>query len=170
MRKKAEKLEQFYPNIIGCRVVVSGIHHHHHKGNLYSVHIYLTVPEKEIVVSHEKHDQHAHEDVYVVIRDAFNAVRRQLEDYSRVRRGDTKTHVPPLYGKVVQLDEREGYGFIETTDGRQVYFHKNSVLEGGFATLSPGCDVRFEEREGEGEEGPQASTVHIIGKHHIVSR
>ncbi len=52
----------------------------------------MIVPEKEIVVSEKKHDKHAHEDVYVAIRDAFDAARRQLEDYARVRRGDTKSH------------------------------------------------------------------------------
>ena len=50
------------------------------------------MPEKNIVVNHENHSKHEHEDMYVVIRDAFDAARRQLEDYARIRRGDVKHH------------------------------------------------------------------------------
>lgn len=92
IREKVNKLEKFYPHILHCQVVVEAEHHHHHKGNLYDIRIDLTVPDKEIVVSQKKHDDHSHEDIYVAIRDAFNAVRRQLEDYARVRRGNIKSH------------------------------------------------------------------------------
>ena len=92
IHEKINKLEQYYPHIMHCRVSVEAEHHHHHKGNLYDVRINMTVPEKEIVVSQKKHDKHAHEDVYVAIRDAFDAARRQLEDYARIRRGDVKSH------------------------------------------------------------------------------
>lgn len=92
IREKINKLEQYYPHIMHCQIVVEAEHHHHHKGNLYDVRIDLTVPDKEIVVSQKKHDDHSHEDIYVAIRDAFDAARRQLEDYARVRRGDIKSH------------------------------------------------------------------------------
>ncbi len=92
IHEKIKKLEQYYPHIMHCRVIVEAQHHHHHQGNLYDVKIDMTVPEKEIVVSQIKDDKHAHEDVYVAIRDAFNAARRQLEDYVRIRRGDIKSH------------------------------------------------------------------------------
>ncbi len=92
IREKAEKLEQYYPHITSCRVIVEAEHHRHHKGNLYNVRIDINVPGKEIVVSQKKHEKHAHEDVYVAIRDAFDAAKRQLEDYARVRRGDVKSH------------------------------------------------------------------------------
>lgn len=92
VREKAKKLEHYYPNIIRCHVVINAEHHRHHKGNLYVVHLDISVPEKEIVVSQKNHDKHSHEDVYVAIRDAFDAARRQLEDYARMRRGDIKSH------------------------------------------------------------------------------
>ncbi|MEE9397887.1 MAG: HPF/RaiA family ribosome-associated protein [Methylococcales bacterium] len=90
IREKVEKLEQTYDKIIACKVVVDSEHHHKHQGNLYHVRIELKVPKKEIVVSREHHENHAHEDVYVVIRDAFNAARRQLEDHTRVGRQSIK--------------------------------------------------------------------------------
>ena len=165
IREKAQKLDQFYPQIMGCRVMVEAKHHHHHKGNLYHVRIDLTVPQQELVVSHAKHDEHGHEDVYVAIRDAFNAARRQLEDCARVQRGDIKSHEVPLHGKVVRLVPEEDHGIIQAPDGREIYFHRNSVLGRGFDVLEEGSEVRYSEAGG--EEGPRASTVHIIGKHHL---
>lgn len=94
---RAEKLEKFYKQIVACRITVESEHHRHHKGNLYHVRIELDVPDKNIVVSRENHAKHEHEDVYVVIRDAFDAARRQLEDYARIRRGDVKQHQDSLF-------------------------------------------------------------------------
>ena len=60
----------------------------------------------------------------------------------------------------------QGYGFLETPGGREIYFHKNSVLDGGFGRLKIGTAVRFAEEEG--EKGPQASTVRLA--HSLSSR
>ena len=91
IREKADKLQRFYPHIKHCRVVIEE-QHRHHQGNLYDIKIDVSVPEKEIVVNQMKHENHAHEDIYVAIRDAFDAAKRQLEDYARIRRGNTKSH------------------------------------------------------------------------------
>lgn len=92
IREKAEKLDRFSDHITSCRVVVEAAHKHHNKGNLYHVRLDFTVPDDEIVVSRDPGKNHAHEDVYVAIRDAFDAARRQLDEYARRRRGDVKTH------------------------------------------------------------------------------
>jgi len=92
IRERAEKLDRFYDQIMGCRVAVEASHRRHHKGNLYHVRIDLTVPGEELVVSRVPDDKQAHEDIYVAIRDAFDAMRRQLEDYARRRRGQVKRH------------------------------------------------------------------------------
>lgn len=90
VREKARKLERFYDRIVGCRVVVEAPHRQHHKGNLFHVRVDLTVPDDELVVSREAPNQHAHEDVYVALRDAFDALMRQLKEYARRRRGEVK--------------------------------------------------------------------------------
>lgn len=92
IKERASKLDRFSDKITRCRVTVEAPHKHHHKGNIYHVAIDITVPEAEIVVSRNPQDNHAHEDVYVAIRDAFNGARRQLEDYERKRRGNVKHH------------------------------------------------------------------------------
>jgi ribosomal subunit interface protein len=91
IRKKAEKLERFHDRIIGCTVVVEAPHRHHHKGKLYSVRVDISVPGKELIVDRAKPSDHAHEDVYVAVRDAFDAAVRRLEDQSRKVRGSVKT-------------------------------------------------------------------------------
>ena len=79
IREKAGKLEQFYDQIMSCRVMVEAPHGHHHQGRLFQVRIDLTVPDEELLVTHEHHHKdHSHEDVYVAIRDAFDAMKRQL--------------------------------------------------------------------------------------------
>ena len=92
IREKVDKLEKFHSHIMSCRVAVEAEHHHHHQGNQYHVRIDITTPNKELVVSREHHENKAHEDVYVAIRDAFDVAKRQLEDYARIQRGDVKTH------------------------------------------------------------------------------
>lgn len=86
------KLEKFFDSIIGCHVVVEAPHQHHRKGGLFHVRIRLTVPRREITVGRDRHENHAHEDVQIAVRDAFNAARRQLQDYVQEMRGQTKVH------------------------------------------------------------------------------
>jgi len=90
IRRRAAELDQFYDRITACRVVVESGAHHRHKGRIHQLRIHLTVPGGEIVVSRDPSERHAHEDVYVAIRDGFDAARRQLEDHVRRMRGDTK--------------------------------------------------------------------------------
>ncbi|MCL4799134.1 MAG: HPF/RaiA family ribosome-associated protein [Burkholderiales bacterium] len=87
IRDKVKKLEQVYPRIQSCRVVLEAPHRHKQQGKQFTVRVDLTVPGREIVVNHDHH-----EDMYVALRDAFNAARRQLEAYGSIQRGDVKSH------------------------------------------------------------------------------
>ena len=98
VRKHVDKLKFFNGDIISCRVAIESPHKHQYKGKLYHVVVDVRVPGKEIVVSRAPDDQQAHEDVYVAIRDAFDAARRQVQDYVKIRRGKVKTHEPPRQG------------------------------------------------------------------------
>jgi ribosomal subunit interface protein len=152
IRQKAEKLETFYPQIMGCRIVVEVPHKHKHQGNLFNVRLDITVPGKELVVTREPN-----EDVYVALRDAFDAAKRQLEDYGRRQRGEVKAHAPVLHGKVVRLMPEEGYGFVETSDGQELYFHRENLANNNFEQLEEGSEVQF--LEDIGSEGFQAKRV-----------
>jgi cold shock CspA family protein len=102
----------------------------------------------------------------VAVRDAFDAARRRLQDRARRLEGRVKAHDVPLHGKVVRLFPYEGYGFVAASDGREIYFHKNSVIKKSFEKLVEGSEVRLVVAEKESAEGPQASTVEFVGKHH----
>ena len=162
IRERAAKLDRYYQRIMGCRVVVEAPHRHHHQGKLFHVRVDVTVPGGELVVSREPSEHHAHEDVYVAIRDAFNAAQRRLENYARRQRGDLKIHAETPRAHVVRMFPEEGYGFIAAPDGHEIYFHANSVLNGGFAHVAVGSEVEFVEEAG--DKGPQASTVRVLGR------
>ncbi len=164
IRERATELDQFYDRIMRCRVVVHAPHRHHHQGKLFHVRIDLTVPGAELVVNREPAMHHAYEDVYVAIRDAFDAAQRQLADYARRQRGDVKVHEIAPGARVAKLFPEEGYGFIASADGTELYFHRNSVLNDAFDRLEVGSEVEFVEEPG--DKGPQASTVRVVGKHH----
>lgn len=168
IRERASKLDDLYDRITFCRVLVESPHRRHHQGRLFHVRVEVAVPGRVIVVNRDQGDNHAHEDVYVAIRDAFNAAKRQLEDYVRETRGAIKQHGETPTGRVAKLFPADGYGFIETADGREVYFHANSVVDQDFDRLEVGTVVRFAEEQG--LQGPQASSVHVAGKPHTAKR
>lgn len=166
VRERAQKLERFADHIISCHVSVEAPHKHHRHGKLYHVAVDVRTPGGEIVASRSPDEHHAHEDVYVAVRDAFKAAQRQLQDYVRVQRGKVKPHEVPLHGTITVLHPDQDYGRIRTPDGREIYFHRNSVLNADFDRLEVGMETRFSEEPG--ERGPQASSVQIIGKHHLI--
>jgi len=104
-----------------------------------------------------------HDDIQLTIRDTFDAARRKLQDYARRRRGVVKLHEGAPHARVTKLFPEEGFGFLETADGREVYFHENSVLDSGFGGLEVGAEVHFAEEQG--EKGPQATTVRPVSHH-----
>lgn len=155
IRQKAEKLGNLFDQIIKLRVVIEVPHRHHHTGAMYNVRIDIVVPGNEIVIKRQPHKE-----LPVAIREAFNAAYRNLEDYAAKHRRDVKHHeeTPQAYVSAIHLDE--GFGFLTTLDGREIYFHENSLLNYDFDRLTVGTKVRFTEEEG--EKGPQASSVTVI--------
>jgi ribosomal subunit interface protein len=168
VREKAADLERYYDRITSCEVTVESPHQHQQKGRRYAIRIELHLPDSVIIATTEKHRNPAHEDIYVAIRDAFGAATRQLEDFVRKTRGRVKRHEVPDHGRVTRIYHDDGYGFVERSDGIDIYFHENAVVEGTFEALEPGDEVRVVLAEGEGVDGPQASSVVPIGKHHLV--
>jgi ribosomal subunit interface protein len=163
IEEKVAWLERFYDRITGCRVVIEAPHRHHRHGYPYRVHIDLTVPGGEIVVNRDPAERASHKDLNVALRDAFDAARRRLEEHVRRLRKEVKSHEVAPRARVTRLFDADGYGFLETADGRQVYFHRNAVLNGDFQLLQVGTEVTFAEEPG--DKGPQASTVRLVGRH-----
>jgi ribosomal subunit interface protein len=160
IQEHAEKLSEFSELFIHCRVVLTISQNHKHQGKLYNVRINLAVPGREIVVTRQQD-----EDIYVAIRDAFNALSRQVEEYVRKRRGDVKRHEALLYGFVVRLFPEEGYGFIKGQDGNEYYFSETNVASKTFNQLAIGDTVQFLTEPG--NDGPQAHRVTLERHNHV---
>lgn len=79
IRELATRLESFHPRLTSCRVAVEQSGKHHRQGTQFSVTVEVRAPAHEQAVATLHHD----EDVYVALRDAFDAARRQLEDLVR---------------------------------------------------------------------------------------
>lgn len=159
IHKKVEKLETIYPRLIACRVVLESEQRHQHQGKLYAVRVDLSAPGTELVATRQKH-----EDIYVALRDAFDAMKRQLQAFAAKQRGEVKTHEIEVHGTITRLFPEEGYGFIQGFNGTEYYFTANAVAFPDFSELSIGLEVTF--IEGVGDNGPQAYRI-SAGKHHI---
>lgn len=169
IRREIDRIQRYSDQLVAGRVVVEGPNAAHRHGGLYKVNVHLRyrgAPGVDIARSGPR--DHAHESALVAIRDAFAAARRRLQDRSRRLHGKVKQHEVPLHGRVTQLFPEQGYGYLTASDGREVFFHRNAVLDDAFDRLAAGSEVRLSLAEGEGEKGPQASSVSLVGKHHLV--
>ena len=163
--RQAQRLERFSDCITSCHVVVVAPSLRRRTGALYRVDVRVALPAgKEVVVDRPHGEKREHEHVEVAIRDAFEAAARQVEDAMRNLRGQVKSHAVAAaadHGRVTKFLAGEDCGFIETADGREVYFHRSAVADGAFDRLRVGSDVRFVEKAG--EKGPHASAVRLLG-------
>jgi cold shock CspA family protein/ribosome-associated translation inhibitor RaiA len=166
IEKRAVELEQFFKRIVACKVVVE-IDHQRRRGGLFHVSVQVLVPGGEIVVRRDPAEHQPHEDVHAAVRDAFDAARRGLEDYVRKLSRRVKDHeAAHEVGRIVRLFPDDGYGFIAGRSGDEVYLHQNAVVGNSFSKLRVGDEVRYVVHDGEGEKGPQASTVIPSSRNH----
>jgi ribosomal subunit interface protein len=161
IRDRVAKLEKQFSKIHSCRVAVEGNYKSQAGPQEFHVRIDLNVPGKELVVSRDPGDVRMHQDPYIAVRDAFDAMEKQLKSKVGKLREETKHHATPLQGEILRRGDE--YGFVLTHDGREVYFHPNSVVEARFQDLEPGTKVELCLIYGESAEGPQATTVRPIG-------
>ncbi len=167
IREKADKLDRLHDSIISCRVSIERPQGYQQKGSQYRVRIDLRLPPGKELVTHRKSGQgEMQEGLHKLITTAFQSMERQLKKIKGKQENHTKTNPSQTdaeqTGLVVRIFADEGYGFIKTLNGREVYFHKNSVIHNDFDRLEIGTGVRLVQTEG--EKGPQASTVQIVDK------
>jgi len=157
-------LEERFGRITACRVVIKAPSERHRTGGACEITIRLSLPQgREVDIGRSEKADERYADATVALNDAFKRARRRLQDHARRMRGQIKSHDNPPIATVRSFDGTAGFGFLETTDGREVYFHKNSVLNGDLRQVAPGARVTFFEEMG--DKGPQASTVKLLGKH-----
>lgn len=155
------RLEHVGPEVMSARVTLARGNARRRTGDLFDVHVQLTVPGPDIVVSRSSSWHHESEELSTAIHEAFEKARRTLVERHAVRRGEVKVNEPLQVGAVTDLFP--DYGFLRSSEGRIVYFHRNSVLDDEWKNLRVGDDVRFVDEPG--DEGPQATTVRVVRAH-----
>ena len=166
IEKHVTQLEERFGRIIAGRVVLKAPSGRHRTGGLYEISVRLSLPDgRQVNIGHVRQDDERFADLNYALNDTFKRARRQLQDNVRELQGQVKQSSGSPIGTVVELDPLGQFGFIKTDDDREIYFHCNSVLNGGFASLMVGVRVSFSEEMG--DKGPQASTVKLMGKHSL---
>ena len=159
VRERAAKLDRLYGRIASCRVAIEAPHRQHRKGNLMRVRIDISVPGKELVVTREPHHKqdYAEPDVYALVNDAFDAAERQVKEFKARQKHETKAHDAPMVGQVLGIAADRDHGFLRSAEGRELYFHRNSLIDETLEDLNAGDRVHYVETVG--ATGPQASKV-----------
>jgi cold shock CspA family protein len=161
------KLEKFSDQIQQCRVVIEKSNNHHHKANIFHVRVSMIVEGKEIIVSKESASESAGKDVHTALKHAFDVIPKKLEKLDRL---DDPVHLRHCkkreyytiieHAQVARVFTEDGFGFLQTTDGNEVYFEKDSLVGGLFDQLLPGTDVAFAAEAG--RDGPVVSWVSAV--------
>lgn len=170
---RVQKLETYCKPILSCRVTIEAPANHHRKGEPFHVRIDAALADGRVDVKYAESSYPAgvrkgkettseHNLLMYTIREAFDATRRQLQDHTHKRRSEIKTHEPDVIATVRQIFQSKEYGYLETADGREIYFHANCVTGSKFEKMKPGEKVHFVETEG--MKGAQASSVRIVKK------
>jgi ribosomal subunit interface protein len=167
VQQKIAKLEQVCDHISSCHIVLEKINDRPRNSSPYRVRLDITVPPgHEIVAENTASGKHQYLEIDSLIRDAFETAWRQLRELSRQQRefarAKTNDGAQDTTALVTKLFPEQGYGFLKTLGGEDVYFHRNSVVHGDFGRLEVGTGVRFEATDG--DQGLQATTVHIVDK------
>ncbi len=151
IEEELARLQQHYHDpILHARVEIIGTSHH--RLGAFEVHLVVNVPGDTITLMRQG------DMVMPLVVEAFDALDHRLRQHSEVVQQQVKTHAEIAeHGRVVRLFPDDDYGFIETADGLEVYFHAHALKKGKFSHLAPGMEVKFAQEPG--EQGPQAIWV-----------
>ena len=153
-----EKLEHLYDRIISCHISVRAPHLHKRK-HIYHINLHLEIPGEDIIVNNEPEKNITHSDMHIAIRDAFNALQRQLRKRIKGLKNKSKQQDTHKHAIIKSFDPNQGYGFLKDPTGCEIYFHENALLNGHNSDLKPGSKVRFVEDLG--EKGLHVSSMSI---------
>lgn len=159
VREYVDKLQKRYSDITTWHVHINGPVR---GSGQFKVTVEARVPGAELAVGRKPGDINAHTDALVALRDSFAALERQLKKRRRQQYGEVKVHEGKPQGQIASIFHDQGYGFVAVNDGRDVYFHKNAVLEPDFEELGVGDPVELTIAPDESPRGPQATSLRRI--------
>ena len=168
MREHWAKVERHYDRIISPASCSRRATEQPHKSTL-GISISIGVPGRDIVVKREQRLHESDHHATWVINEAFHTAERQLEDYAQKQRHDVKVHGREReYARIVRLYPDQAYGFIETRERLDIYFHRDVLRDADFAALKVGSEVLYTLAADDGPMGPMASSVWTVGSDHPV--
>lgn len=167
IRARVASLETIYDRLTSCHVRVEQRASNVNDTIPPVVRIEMGIPgRKDLVVAHEPErlqQRYQRPDLHTAINEAFRIAERQLRDYKdRLKdHGATMRHesAQQNLGQITELNPDRDFGFLLTKEGGQLYFHRNSMLNGDFDALKPKDAVYYVEDVG--DTGPIATKVRV---------
>lgn len=162
IQNDAAKLERVCDRLISCRVGVKLDQKSSNTSNPFKITIEMRVPPgHNLVVTNKSGVKEAADDLPAAIKNTFKSAHRRLKQLVEKQQGAKKSHPQQeITGIITKIFSAEGYGFLRTIDGEEVYFHRNSIVNDEFDRLEPGTGVSYTTQVG--EEGLQASSVQVL--------
>ena len=154
IEERMTALDAGHHDLLHCRATLTKNRHHKKDARVAETLIVVSLPGRHTITA-RKQEKTFEES----IRAAFAAVETELQRY-RGKRAATEVRtepVPPLRGVICKLFPKEGYGFILSDGGGEVYFHQHALQKLKFDDLTDGIEVAFNMEAG--EKGPQATVV-----------
>ncbi len=162
IRNDAAKLERVCDRLISCRVGIKLDQKSSNTSNQFRIKIEMRVPPgHNLVVTNKSGVKDAPDDLPAVIKTTFKSAHRRLKQLMEKQQGARKSHPQQeITGIITKIFSGEGYGFLRTIEGDEVYFHQNSIVNDDFDRLEPGTGVSYTTEIG--EKGLQASSVQVL--------
>jgi cold shock CspA family protein len=170
VRNDSAKLEKVCDHLISCRIGIKQDQKSRNTANPFKIRIEMRVPPNHtLVVNHKSGLKEAAEDLPAAVKNAFRSAQRRLKQLVEKQQGERKIHPQQeTTALVIKIFSEDGYGFIRSVDGEEIYFHRNSVLHNGFDRLEPGTGVHYSAELG--DKGLQATSVQIVDKPGAIPR
>lgn len=173
VRERAARLERLCRDITACRVVIAMPHKGAASGkHALSLAVELDVPGQRLVGRREQMPREAKDGLAHVVVEVFDLLERQLDDYVRMRRGETKARAADELqtGRIVRLFPDQGYGFVEVGGSPDLHFTARALQGLALEDLAVGMDVACTRAMEDGSMGPQASSIRRLGEQQRMSR
>lgn len=169
VRDHVSRLEGIYDRLTACRVRIDQRADNVNHSIPPVVRIELSLPgRKDIVVAHEPdrlQRKFQRPDIRNAINEAFRIAERQLAEYKEQLNDRTAPErheaAQEFLGQVAEINPQDDFGFLLTKEGSNLYFHRNSMLNGDFDRLKRGQPVTYVEDVG--DTGPIATKVRVKG-------
>lgn len=161
VNRRIAVLERLHDRITGCEVTLEAPQKRKLHGRVFTARVMLHVPGPDFHASHSVAQGSARDDLLLAVNRAFSAAEKHLKrQKKKMGRVEVKHHEPILQGNITVLESELGYGYLQSDDGREVYFQRDGFTQDCWDRLKTGLSLRF--RVFQGEKGPYAVSISLV--------